>query len=276
MAINANLLLDETSASAELLSWSRFLWPPTQNHIITASFVDGMMHQSLNRIFNEELLLNHAYTYAEVYATVMQNRNLCEGLTYKKAIQSFGWLGLKTQTYSGDMALNSWVEDTQFTDIAILSSDRLQSASAETTNKIYHIIEDASCPLLILPQHPTLFKNIILTYDGSIRSAETIKKFCLLMGSQLKENRVFLLTIIKANTIPQEKQIIDYLKNHQPFFSLIRLYPQDDLKEVFDFMKDTEDFLWVSGLQKNELVKHLKCNAHFLFHQHGQRALFIG
>lgn len=276
MANHANLLLDESSASAELLSWSRILWPPTQHHIITASFVDGMMQQQLNHIFNEELLKNHAYSYAEVYSTVMQKSKLCEAIPYKKAIQSFGWAGLKTQTYSGLQAMNQWLEDTQFFDIAVLSSQRWQNTAPENLGKLFKIIEDASCPILLLPVHPTPFKNIILTYDGSVRSAETIKKFCSLMGSQLKENRVFLLTIIKPNTLPQEKQIIDYLKMHQPFFSLIRLYPQEDLKEVYDFLEESDAFLWVCGLPKSELVIHLECNSDFLFHPLGQRALFIG
>ncbi len=258
MAIHANLILDESPFSSELLLWASIFWPKIKGSQISIQFVDGLMDVQTNVLFDSEMLNNHAYSYVEIFSKVIHKREFCQEKIVGKAIQILKEKGFKTEVYTSPNALQNWIENSQFHDVTIFSKSIINSFQIEKLERLAEYWVYSQPPILLLPPHPIQFSRIIFTFDGSLHSIQTIKKFFPLFSFLLPNIELIFITIIKEDSLPQEKPIIDYIKSYQANFSIIRTYLSDDWHEIIDFVFEKKETFWVSGFSRKAMAEFLR------------------
>ncbi len=275
---NTLILLDESLGSAGVLDQSYQLFGNTTDNHFTCAFVEGITQKQLRSIFNNDQLLNNQYSYKDIFSKVMSTQDLLsvDDLSYQ-FIKTCEEHGVKAKVYSGENENSGIIEDSRFYDLMIIpqnliSGSKKNTVASETVEAILH---KAECPLLLLNKASEPFKNIIILFDGTERSIEAIKMFAYLMGDHLKKHRVILNTVINENTIIHEKQVCEYLKMYQPFFAIHRIYPENYYSDLLKLLRDTDEFLLVSGISRNDLIEDLIFNQHHSFFLEGNRSIFM-
>ncbi len=258
MAIHANLILDESPFSSELLLWASIFWPKIKGSQISIQFVDGLFKINSKDLFDAELLDNHAYSYVEIFSTIIRKKEFCQEKLIKNAIQILQEKGFKTEVFPNPNAIATWIENSQFQDITLFPSTILRPSRQEKLDYLVDYWIHSQPPILILPSHPVHFSRIILSFDGSLHSIQTIKKFFQLFSFLLKNTELIFMTIIQKESLIQEKPIIDYIKSYQENFSLIRTYPSEDWKEIIDLAFEKKDTFWVSGFSRKAMAEFLR------------------
>ena len=114
-----------------------------------------------------------------------------------------------------------------------------------------------------------------MLFDGSEKSFEAIKLFVYLVSDQLKTNRVTLFTVVNEQTMETEKNLCDYLKIHQPFFSVYRIFPESYYTEMLKTLADLNEFLLVTGVNRNEIIEDMIFNRLHSFFLQGNRSVFM-
>ena len=112
-------------------------------------------------------------------------------------------------------------------------------------------------------------------FDGTQRSFDAIKLFVYLSADQLKKNKVMLFTIVNEHTIISEKNVCDYIKVHQPFFSVNRIYPDNYYNELLSGLSDLDEFLLVTGVSRHEIIEDVISNRENSFYLKGNRSVFM-
>lgn len=274
MAIHANVILDENPQSAELISWVHLFWPHIQGSQISLQFVDGLMHHSVSEIFDAELLQNHAYSYAELFSLIIRKRELNQELFFNQAIHLLIENRYKTEVYAEPEAIQNWIENSKFHDLTIIDRTLLNQRTAIRKEIILDYLLYSHPPILFLSLQPHSFSRIILTFDGSLHSTQSIKKFIRNFSFLLPHTPLILMTILRAESLPQEKPIIDYIKSYQPNFSLIRTYLSENWSEIIDLVFDGTNSLWVSGFTRGAMTEFFR-NQPAKVNQDTQTAIFF-
>ena len=258
MAIHANLILDESPHSAELISWIHFFWPHIPGNQISIELVDGIMQHPLDSIFDSELLENHAYSYVELCSKVVHRGEFCQEFLFNQAIQLVSSKGYKTQVYSEPNAIQHWIENSKFHDLSIFSRAQLEKSDWKIKEHLLDYFVRSSPPILLLPVQPKPFSKLIFTFDGSLHATQTIKKFIQLFAFLFPATPLIFNTIIQPESLPQEKPIIEYIKSYCPNFSLIRTYLSEQWDEILPLVFDGERNLWVSCFARNTMSEFLR------------------
>jgi hypothetical protein len=120
------------------------------------------------------------------------------------------------------------------------------------------------------------FKNVVLLYDGSKKSFDAIKLFMYLMNDQIQENNMFLNVVVTADSATQERSVIDYLKNYKQYFSIQRVYPENYYKELLVLLANLDQFLLVSGVNKDEIIDDMLLHKQNSFFMNPKRSIFFG
>ncbi len=278
MAINTLILLDESSVSGHLLDQSFQLFGESSDNHFTCAFVEGITQKQLRSIFTDEQLVNNQYSYKDIFSKVMRKQELLpvDDITYR-FIETCEQNGIKAKVYRGENEHAGIIDDSRFYDLMIVPETLISSAKKNriASQTVEAVLRKADCPLLILNKSADPFKNIIILFDGTERSMETIKMFAYLMGDQLKKHRVILNTVINEDTIIHEKQACEYLKMYQPFFAIHRIYPENYYSDLLKLLGDTDEFLLVSGISRNDLIEDLIFNQHHSFFLEGNRSIFM-
>jgi len=274
MAIHSNVILDENPQSAELISWVHLFWPRIQGSQISLQFVDGLLQQSVSEIFDSELLQNHAYSYFELFSKIIRKRRLNHELIFNQAIHLLNENGYKTEVYAEPEAIQNWIENSKFHDLTIIDRTLLKQKRTIRKEIILDYLHYSHPPILFLSSQPHFFSRIILTFDGSLHSTQTIKKFFQIFSFLLPKTPLVLITIIHNKSLPKEKPIIDYIKTYQPNFSLIRTNYSENWAEIIDFVFDGTNSLWVSGFNRGAMSEFFR-NQPEKVNQNGQTAIFF-
>lgn len=278
MAINTLILLDESSGTLELINQSIQLFSERSSNHFTCAFVEGITRKHLRSIFSNEQLINNQYSYRDIFSKVMEKQELvpADDITFR-FIETCEQFGVKAKVYAGENENPGIVDDSKFYDLLIIPENLISATKKNmvASETVEAILRKADCPVLLLNKAAEPFKNIIILFDGTERSTETIKMFAYLMGEQLKKNRVILNTIINENTIIHEKQVCEYLKMYQPFFAVHRIYPENYYSELLKLLNDTDEFLLVSGISRNDLIEDLIFNHNHSFFLEGNRSIFM-
>lgn len=278
MAINTLILLEESSLSGHLLDHSFQLFGESSGNHFTCAFVEGITQKQLRSIFTDEQLENNQYSYTDIFSKVMRKQELLpvDDTTYR-FIKTCEQYGIKAKVYPGENENAGIIDDSRFYDLMIVPETLISSAKKNrvASETVEAVLRKADCPLLLLNKSADPFKNIIILFDGTERSMETIKMFAYLMGDQLKKHRVILNTVINEDTIIHEKQACEYLKMYQPFFAIHRIYPENYYSDLLKLLGDTDEFLLVSGISRNDLIEDLIFNQHHSFFLEGNRSIFM-
>lgn len=146
-----------------------------------------------------------------------------------------------------DFALPALRRESRFADLLLLSSSHFFEAIDDRQPNAYmkEILNHAECPVLLLPEKPTLPGEIILAYDGSASSVYAIRQFAYLFP-EFNRLRTTLVCVSdhEQACIPDETLVREWCEQHFKHFRALRLHMRTDL------FYDT----WLGMLQQPWLV----------------------
>lgn len=272
------ILMDGTQDSEKLLDLSVRLFD-NRDSSINATFVNGLRNKNLDNLFElPGSVLNSYYSYAEILDKILHTESDNSNEFIKRFVNKCEELNIKTRIYlNEDSFEKGFIKDSLYSDLLVIGKNiLLRNANDQSCCDLLEaMLHTAKCPILITPNESLAFKNIVLLFDGSEKSFEAIKLFVYLISDQLKTNRVTLFTVVNEQTIETEKNLCDYLKIHQPFFSVYRIFPESYYSEMLKTLADMDEFLLVTGVNRNEIIEDMIFNRLHSFFLQGNRSVFM-
>lgn len=139
-----------------------------------------------------------------------------------------------------DTAKYELIQESIFADLLVIDRKETLTHYTETlpTRFIRDILEDAQCPVLLVPAQYKPIKKLIFLYDGGPSSVHAIKMSSYLLPElkNLDKEVVSVKPVRSAQDLPDTKFIREFMKWHYP-------------KAVFSVKK---------GLAEYEIITHLK------------------
>lgn len=272
------ILMDGTQDSEKLLDLSVRLFDNPDNHI-NATFVNGLRNKNLDNLFElPENVLSSYYSYSEILDKILHTESDNSNEFIKRFVNKCEEYNIKTRIYlNEDSFEKGFANDSLYSDLLVIGKNILvrEDNDKACCDLLETMLHNAKCPVLITPNESTQFKNIVLLFDGSEKSFEAIKLFTYLVSDQLKSNRVTLFTVVNEQTVETEKNLCDYLKLHQPFFSVYRIFPDNYYSEMLKMLADIDEFLLVTGVNRNEVIEDMIFNRKNSFFLQGNRSVFM-
>ena len=128
----------------------------------------------------------------------------------------------KAHFHDGTDIVNFLVNESVFADILILDEHMsfTNAGAHQLSNFIVDVLEDAHCPVLVVPGKFELVDNVFLCYDGTPSSVHAIKMYSYLFP-EWNEKPTTLVTFnsTSSNHLSSSENIKDLL--HQHFSNLI-------------------------------------------------------
>ncbi|HNY54813.1 MAG TPA: universal stress protein [Chitinophagales bacterium] len=128
----------------------------------------------------------------------------------------------KAHFHDGTDIVNFLVNESVFADILILDEHMsfTNAGAHQLSNFIVDVLEDAHCPVLVVPRKFELVDNVFLCYDGTPSSVHAIKMYSYLFP-EWNEKPTTLVTFnsTSSNHLSSSENIKDLL--HQHFSNLI-------------------------------------------------------
>lgn len=272
------LLMDGTADAERLLDCSIKIFHKQKDHFCGA-FVDGISFNNLNQIFDTKEHISTLYTYSEIIKKIL-NSNLKNSNNFiHRFVKKCEDLDLRIKVFIGQEVTNDdLVKESIFNDLFLIGKDifRRINFSLKSIVTIESLIRNTKCPIVLLSCEQISFQNIVLIYDGSRCSFNTIKLFMYLMNDSVQKNNLILNVVVTENSFSNEKSVIDYLKNYKQHFSIIRVYPDNYYKELLALLMSLSSFLLVTGINRNGILEDLIFNKEDSFFMHEQRSIFFG
>lgn len=109
------------------------------------------------------------------------------------------------------------IEESRFADLMLVSRDISFSMLYDSNPPgfLKNLLTDAQCPVLVLSDMQTDFKEAVLAYNGTFSSMFAIRQFVHLFG-ELDGMKVTVAYIVENDerTIPHERQLKEYLDGY--------------------------------------------------------------
>lgn len=139
-----------------------------------------------------------------------------------------------------NIAINELKHESVYADLLIIDSKETLTHYTEKqpTRFIRDLLNDAQCPVLLVPQKKSPIQKVVLLYDGEPASVHAIKMYSYLLP-ELKDIETEVISVNPANTtlhMPDNKLMKEFMKRHHP-------------KAKYTVLK---------GLAEDEIIKHLK------------------
>jgi len=272
------ILMDGTQDSEKLLDLSVRLFDQSNNQY-NATFVSGLQTIQLNILFGlSNGSISYQYSYYDILDKILHTEKENSREFIARFINKCEELSIKTQVYlNEDNFEKGFASDSMFSDLLVIGKSILTRVSADRSSfdLMESMLRNARCPILLLPNESPSFKNIVILFDGSQPSFEAIKLFVYLSSEQLRKNRVMLYTIVNEKTIASEKNVCNYIKTHQPFFSVYRIYPDNYYSELVANLNELDEFLLITGVSRKEVIEDVIFNREHSFYLKGNRSVFM-
>ena len=111
-----------------------------------------------------------------------------------------------THRHFRDLAMPELKKETRFADLLILGGKAFFEGGE--LSYLTDILQDAACPVLVVPEHYNFPDHILLAYDGSASSTFAIKQFSCLF----KEFSGLKTTLVYSNNKKQPIPDLDYIE----------------------------------------------------------------
>ncbi len=139
-----------------------------------------------------------------------------------------------------NIAINELKHESIYADLLIIDSKETLTHYTEKqpTRFIRDLLNDAQCPVLLVPQKKSPIQKVVLLYDGEPASVHAIKMYSYLLP-ELNDIETEVISVNPANTtlhMPDNKLMKEFMKRHHP-------------KAKYTVLK---------GLAEDEIIKHLK------------------
>jgi hypothetical protein len=128
--------------------------------------------------------------------------------------------------------LDKFLKETRYADLLVISQQTWRATVADDhQTPVSRMLLTAECPVLIVPEQPDDFEQVVLTYDGSFNAMQGIKQFLYLLPELAKNLPITVLSTYSSNSEPsgtEEKLFIEYLRRHFSEVAFHRLNPQTE------------------------------------------------
>jgi len=271
------LLMDATEDSARLLEHSLMVFDKKENHFCGV-FVDGLSEKNMILIFDNPVSINNEYSHSEILQKILHSEENNSEEFITKFTDKCAELNLKTQVYLDRNSIDhGLVNDSLYSDLLVIGKSIL---THKNKDKIYSeaiemLLRNSKCPVLLMPNEINPVENIILLFNGTEKSFEAIKLFLYLFDPQLAKNKVILFTIMTEKAMEEEKHIHDYLKTNKQFFSIFRGHPESYFNDLKELLIQFDNFILVTGVNRNEIIEDLIFNNDHSFFLEGNRSVFM-
>ena len=135
------------------------------------------------------------------------------------------------------------IEESRFADLMLVSRDISFSMLYDSNPPgfLKNILTDAQCPVLVLPDMQTDFKEAVLAYNGTFSSMFAIRQFVYLFG-ELDGMKVTVAYVVENDemTIPHKQQLKEYLDGYfdNIAYKVLEGEPDEALVNLLDDKKD--------------------------------------
>lgn len=126
----------------------------------------------------------------------------------------------KAHFYDSTNIVEFLINESVFADVLIIDEHMsfTNSSSNEISNFLTNVLEDAHCPVLIVPHKFLPVENIFLCYDGTPSSVYAIKMYSYLFTSwSNKITSLISFNETSSNHLKHSENIKDLLLQHFPF-----------------------------------------------------------
>lgn len=272
------ILMDGTRDSEKLLDLSVRLFNQPNNQY-NATFINGIRNKHLEDLFEiPSESLNYYYSYSDILDKILHTEQDNSNEFIERFINKCEELNIRTRVYLDEVdSEKGFASDSMFSDLLVIGKSIFTRKQSDKSSieVLESTLSNAKCPVLLLPNESPSFKNIVILFDGTQRSFDAIKLFVYLSADQLKKNKVTIFTIVNEHTVVSEKNVCDYLKVHQPFFSVNRIYPDKYYSDLLTGLSDLDEFLLVTGVSKQEIIEDVIFNRENSFYLKGNRSVFM-
>lgn len=272
------ILMDGTRDSEKLLDLSVRLFNQPNNQY-NATFINGIRNKHLEDLFEiPSESLNYYYSYSDILDKILHTEQDNSNEFIERFINKCEELNIRTRVYLDEVdSEKGFASDSMFSDLLVIGKSIFTRKQSDKSSieVLESTLSNAKCPVLLLPNESPSFKNIVILFDGTQRSFDAIKLFVYLSADQLKKNKVTIFTIVNEHTVVSEKNVCDYLKLHQPFFSVNRIYPDKYYSDLLTGLSDLDEFLLVTGVSKQEIIEDVIFNRENSFYLKGNRSVFM-
>jgi Universal stress protein UspA and related nucleotide-binding proteins len=178
----------------------------------------------LENIIGQDIYLANAYpegggfSYEEIYDEILEEREKRrkENLERFHRYSDNSETKITLQEATGSPVAEV-INESRFADLLLINNNTSFAALRNTNPPkfVKDVLAEAQCPVIVMPEKISAVKEILLAYNGSFSSMYAIKQFTQLFPdlSHLPVNVIYVVE--KENsTMPQEKQLKEYLEHH--------------------------------------------------------------
>lgn len=178
----------------------------------------------LENVIAQDIYLANAYpegggfNYEEIYDEILEEREKQR----KENVERFhrycdnSEIKVTLQEATG-APVTEVTDESRFADLLLINNNTSFAVLRDTNPPrfVKDILVEAQCPVLVMPEKISAIKAILFAYNGSLSSMYAIKQFTQLFPdlAHLPVNVVYVEEK-GNNTMPQEKQLKEYLEHH--------------------------------------------------------------
>lgn len=223
-------------------------------------------------VFLEDVL-RHSYSVAEVkeysganFEKYMQALDHRDQKARQRSIEVFeAACRAKGLSYSihrdQNAAIRELYHESVYADLLIIGAKETLTKKTESfpTHFIKELLNDAQCPVLVVPPNYKPFNKIVLLYNGEPSSVFAARSFSHLCSSISHfETEVLTVNPPKATLhLPDNKLIKEFIKRHFPAASYVVLKGEPEAAIVQHLKQESKAPLLVLGSYKRNKVSRL-------------------
>lgn len=160
----------------------------------------------------------------------------------------------KAHMYDGTNIVDFLINESIFADLLVIDEHMsfTHTDSKQLSNFIIDVLEDANCPVIIVPHKYLPVENVFLCYDGSASSVQAIKMYAYLFPSWNKKiTSLISFNDTSSNHLKYSENIKDLLHQHFPFLIIDVENSYNSEAIIVNFFKENaKSSFIVMGTQK--------------------------
>lgn len=155
-----------------------------------------------------------------------------------------------------DFALPELRRETRFADLLIIGSDNFYENIAGPNDYMKDALQNAECPVIVVPE-TYLFPQVnVLAYDGSEASVYAIKQFAYLLPELCNQETVLVYSSSDYDELPNQERIEELVKQHFMDVTLLKL-DMDPHKDFSKWINNHTNAILVSGSYGRSTISQL-------------------
>lgn len=155
----------------------------------------------------------------------------------------------RVHKYPYDLAIPELRKETRFADLLILGSEKFyENFGMETPNEYLRMtVQDAECPVVLVPEKFTFPESIVLSYDGSDDSTHAIRSFTCLFPQLTEKQAVMVYAAFsKDEEMPDKDYAEELVSSHFSNLSF-KVLPRRSGKHLNNWLSELKHPMLVSG-----------------------------